>query len=99
MRDCISNPGDYVLTCMADGGKVLHFKLNKAMVGNDAHYQFEGDLFPSVADLIMYHLRTSSPISDTSLAVILGSIHVHFYHPIGQAFSHVFPIFSTQSQM
>lgn len=70
VRDCISNPGDYVLTCMTNGGKVLHFKLNKSHVGQDSYYQFEGDLFPSAADLILHHLVSREPVSYSTNAVI-----------------------------
>lgn len=70
IRDCISNPGDYVLTCMADDGKVLHFKLNKTLVGKEPHYQFEGELFPSVFELVMHHVMTGEPVSSSSNAVI-----------------------------
>ena len=70
LRDCISIPGDYVLTCMAKDGKVLHFKLNKVLAGGEFHYQFEGDLFQSAVELIEHHLITGLPISNSSNAVI-----------------------------
>ena len=56
---------------MADDGKVLHFKLNKVQIAsNQFQYQFEGDLFPSVQDLIHHHVTTGQPISTSSNAVI-----------------------------
>lgn len=72
IRDCISNPGDYVLTCMADEGKVLHFKLNKTLtaVNKEARYQFEGELFPSVFELVMHHVMSGEPVSSSSNAII-----------------------------
>ena len=73
VRDCISTPGDYVLTCMW-GGKALHFRLNKVRDPDDPAgsnlYQFEDDCFPSVADLIVHHLSTGQPVSNASGAVI-----------------------------
>ena len=62
--------GDYVLTCMADGGKALHFKLNKVTIEEDTWYQFEGEAFQSVLELIDHHLMNNVPISNTSKATI-----------------------------
>ena len=71
VRDCISNPGDYVLTCMGESGKALHFKLNRvSLENNEEWYQFEGELFPSAVSLIEHHLSTLEPISLSSNAVI-----------------------------
>ena len=45
VRDCISNPGDYVLTCMGESGKALHFKLNRvSLENNEEWYQFEWEV-------------------------------------------------------
>ena len=70
LRDCISIPGDYVLTCMTKDDKVLHFKLNKVLVGGEYHYQFEGNLFPTVVELIEHHVESGEPISNSSNAFI-----------------------------
>jgi hypothetical protein len=70
VRDCISAPGDYVLTCMAMAGKVIHFRLNRVVDQDQVLYQFEGDCFPTVADLIIHHLSTGLPVSSSSQAVI-----------------------------
>ena len=70
VRDCISNPGDYVLTCMSENGKALHFKLNRVSIENEEWYQFEGEVFPSAVSLIEHHLSTLEPISLSSNAVI-----------------------------
>ena len=69
-----SNSGDYVLTCMADGGKALHFKLNKVRIEENTWYQFEGEPFQSVQELIDHHISTKLPISGTSKATIVRPI-------------------------
>ena len=87
VRDCISNPGDYVLTCMSENGKALHFKLNKVIIDHEDWYQFEGEVFPSAVALIEHHLSTLEPISSSSNAVITRprgkneAIYVKLNHP------------------
>ena len=55
---------------MSSEGKVLHFKLNQIEEENGVFYQFEGDLFASIPEIIMHHLVSKQPISITSQAVI-----------------------------
>ena len=71
VRDCISRPGEFVLTCMSSG-KVLHFKLNQ--IEDDENggcfWQFEGEFFNSIPELIDYHVTSRQPISNVSQAII-----------------------------
>ncbi len=86
LRDCISSPGDLVLTCRW-GGQVLHFRLNRVAVtggGTNADkstagggggeprllYQFEDECFDSVSALVAFHLSGAVPISALSGAII-----------------------------
>ena len=72
VRDCISAPGCYVLTCKNNEGKILHFRMNN-IVQDDGktYYQFEAECYPHVAQLIEYHLASKKPISSLSKAVLL----------------------------
>lgn len=74
IRDCISRPGDYVLTCRWRCTS-LHFVINKVVfqpftVYERIQYQFEDDCFDTVPDLVTYYVGNKRPISAASGAVI-----------------------------
>lgn len=71
VRDCISRPGEFVLTCMSSG-KVLHFKLNQIEdeENGGCFWQFEGEFFNSITELIDHHVNSGQPISNGSQAII-----------------------------
>ena len=79
VRDCISHPGDFVLTCFWKGGP-LHFVINstvKEQAGNHlpkVTYHFEELQFNSVQDLIQFYMDECKPITDISGAVITTPI-------------------------
>ncbi|XP_022235695.1 SH2 domain-containing protein 3C-like [Limulus polyphemus] len=73
IRDCISRPGDFVLTCLCRG-MPLHFVINKALqhcsVYERVQYQFEDECFDTVPDLVTYYVGSKKAISEASGAVI-----------------------------
>ncbi|XP_076316031.1 breast cancer anti-estrogen resistance protein 3 homolog isoform X2 [Tachypleus tridentatus] len=73
IRDCISRPGDFVLTCLCRG-MPLHFVINKALqyysVYEKVQYQFEDECFDTVPDLVTYYVGSKKAISEASGAVI-----------------------------
>lgn len=74
IRDCISRPGDYVLTCRWRGAP-LHFVINKVVfqpftVYEKIQYQFEDDCFDTVPDLVTYYVGNKRPISAASGAIV-----------------------------
>ena len=76
VRDCISSPGDLVLTCRW-AGQPLHFRLNRAVGqqgGEELLYQFEGACFGSVSELLQHHLEGALPISELSGALIANPV-------------------------
>ncbi|XP_055953425.1 breast cancer anti-estrogen resistance protein 3 homolog isoform X2 [Argiope bruennichi] len=79
IRDCISRPGDYVLTCRWRGTS-LHFVINKVVfqpftVYEKIQYQFEDDCFDTVPDLVTYYVGNKRPISAASGAVIMRPVN------------------------
>ena len=75
VRDCISHPGDFVLTC-SWRGTPLHFMIN-AFVGDSVlgslpkiTYQFEEESFNSIQDLILYYVTNQKPVTSSSAAVL-----------------------------
>ncbi|XP_011302792.1 breast cancer anti-estrogen resistance protein 3 isoform X4 [Fopius arisanus] len=76
VRDCASQPGNYVLTVRWKG-QPLHFVINKVVLQPDtvyerAQYQFEDDAFDTVADLITFYVGSGRPISQASGARIIS---------------------------
>lgn len=74
IRDCTSQPGNYVLTCRTKDS-TLHFVINKLVQQRDTVYervqfQFEDDAYDSVADLITYYVGSGRSISAASGARI-----------------------------
>ena len=75
VRDCISQPGDFVLTCCWRSVP-LHFVINASVkdqgpsVLPQITYSFETVEFSSVQSLIQYYMDQCKPITETSGAVI-----------------------------
>ncbi|XP_044753073.1 breast cancer anti-estrogen resistance protein 3 homolog isoform X3 [Coccinella septempunctata] len=74
VRDCTSQPGNYVLTCRTKG-QALHFVINKLVIQPDTVYervqfQFEDDAFDTVPDLITFYVGSGKPITSLSGARI-----------------------------
>ncbi|XP_029173541.1 breast cancer anti-estrogen resistance protein 3 isoform X1 [Nylanderia fulva] len=76
VRDCASQPGNYVLTVRWKG-QPLHFVINRVVIQPDtvyerAQYQFEDEAFDTVADLITFYVGSGRPISQASGARIIN---------------------------
>ncbi|KAF2902259.1 hypothetical protein ILUMI_03922 [Ignelater luminosus] len=74
VRDCTSQPGNYVLTCRTKQ-LPLHFVINKIILQPDTvyervQYQFEEDAFDTVPDLITFYVGSGKPITAASGARI-----------------------------
>ena len=75
VRDCISAPGTYVLTCKNYDGKILHFRMNNILQDDGStFYQFEDQCYPHVAKLIGHHAMTKQPVSILSNSVLLRPV-------------------------
>ncbi|XP_033334685.1 breast cancer anti-estrogen resistance protein 3 homolog isoform X3 [Megalopta genalis] len=75
VRDCASQPGNYVLTVRCKG-QPLHFVINRVVIQPEtvyerAQYQFEDEAFDTVADLITFYVGSGRPISQASGARII----------------------------
>lgn len=80
VRDCISQPGEFVLSCFWKGGP-LHFVINSKVVDQGLNklpkvkYHFESVFsYNSVQDLIQDYMNECRPITDISGAVITTPI-------------------------
>lgn len=74
IRDCTSQPGNYVLTCRTKQ-QALHFVINKIILQPDTvyehvQYQFEDDAFDTVPDLITFYVGSGKAITIASGARI-----------------------------
>ncbi|XP_065163465.1 breast cancer anti-estrogen resistance protein 3 homolog isoform X2 [Atheta coriaria] len=74
VRDCTSQPGNYVLTCRKNQ-QALHFVITRQILQPDTvyervQYQFEDDPFDTVADLITSYVGSGRPITSLSGARI-----------------------------
>ncbi|XP_058450330.1 SH2 domain-containing protein 3C isoform X2 [Malaya genurostris] len=74
VRDCVSQPGNYVLTCRTKG-PTLHFVINKLLIQPETvyervQYQFEDDAYDTVPDLITFYVGSGKVISAASGARI-----------------------------
>lgn len=79
VRDCISQPGDFVLSCCWKGGP-LHFVINSTVTDQGAGrlpkvtYHFEDIHFPSVQKLIQSYMEECKQITEITGAVITTPI-------------------------
>lgn len=77
VRNSISNPGDYVLSCRWRG-QSLHFMINKQIESTGKYskykYQFEDALFDTVPGLVNFYVTCKCAISQRSGAVITKPI-------------------------
>jgi len=78
VRDCISSPGDLVLTCRS-AGQVMHFRLNSGRADEDGdnvkRYHLEGpQMYHSVSALISAHVNEKRPLSAVSGALIMRPV-------------------------
>lgn len=74
VRDCTSQPGNYVLTCRTKI-QPLHFVINKIILQPDTvyehvQYHFEEDAFDTVPDLITFYVGSGKHITVASGARI-----------------------------
>ncbi|XP_019877057.1 breast cancer anti-estrogen resistance protein 3 homolog isoform X2 [Aethina tumida] len=74
VRDCTSQPGNYVLTCRTKS-HALHFVIHKIILQPDTVYervqfQFEDEPFDTVPDLITFYVGSGKPITMASQAKI-----------------------------
>lgn len=79
VRDCTSQPGNYVLTCRTKMHP-LHFVINKIILQPDTvyervQYQFEEDAFDTVPDLITFYVGSGKPITVASGARIQSPVN------------------------
>lgn len=79
IRDCISQPGDYVLTCHW-AGQTLHFVIQKTVVQPNTvyeriQYQLEDDAYDSIPDLVRAYVGGKKPITNSSGARIATPVN------------------------
>ncbi len=79
IRDSLSSPGNYVLTCQWKNTP-QHFKINKRVVAmNEAYsrvqYRFEKEGFDSVPALVRYYVGNREPVSEVVGAIIFQPIN------------------------
>lgn len=85
VRDCISAPGNYVLTCNWDGRSV-NFMINRVILNRKATYerimyQFEDEQYSSVPALIRAYVSERKPVTQDSMCII--SEPVNRANPLG----------------
>ncbi|XP_064616595.1 breast cancer anti-estrogen resistance protein 3 homolog isoform X2 [Liolophura sinensis] len=79
VRDCVSQPGNFVLTCNWMG-VALHFIINAKVVNPAAggpprvFYQFEDVSCQSVPDLLQYYRDMAKPVTESSGVIITNPI-------------------------
>ncbi|GIX74533.1 breast cancer anti-estrogen resistance protein 3 homolog [Caerostris darwini] len=74
VRDCISQPGDFVITCKWNDVP-LHFIIKKVILNPDTVYErfqycFEKESFDSIPDFITYYVGSKCPLSEASGVII-----------------------------
>ncbi|KAK6484102.1 breast cancer anti-estrogen resistance protein 3-like protein isoform X1 [Huso huso] len=79
IRDSLSSPGNYVLTCQWKNSP-QHFKINKkVMAMNEAYsrvqYLFERESFDSMPSLVRYYVGNRKPVSGLVGAIIFQPIN------------------------
>lgn len=78
VRDCMSQPGDFVLSCCWKSAR-LHFIINSQVTEKDNHipeitYLLEDDRFCSVQDLVQFYMSHRKCVTKTSGALLLNPI-------------------------
>lgn len=79
IRDCISQPGDFVLTCHWST-QTLHFVIQKTIVQPNTvyeriQYQLEDDAYDSIPDLVRAYVGGKKPITASSGARITTPVN------------------------
>ncbi|XP_078721459.1 breast cancer anti-estrogen resistance protein 3-like isoform X1 [Lampetra fluviatilis] len=91
IRDSVSSPGNFVLTCRW-GGAPLHFKIHRELLASVApistsrasplvtgrsrvQYRFEQECFDSVPALVRFHVGNRRPISAQTGAVVARPVN------------------------
>ncbi|XP_015907786.2 breast cancer anti-estrogen resistance protein 3 homolog [Parasteatoda tepidariorum] len=79
VRDCISQPGDFVITCKWNDIP-LHFIIKKIIVQPDTVYEriqfcFEKESFDSIPDFITYYVGSRCPLSESSGVIICRPVN------------------------
>lgn len=78
VRDCMSQPGDFVLSCCWKSAR-LHFIINSQVTEKDNHipeitYSLEDDRFCSVQDLVQFYMSHRKCVTKTSGVLLLNPI-------------------------
>lgn len=86
IRDCASQPGNFVLTCRTNL-QPLHFVINKLIIQQNTiyervQYHFEDDYFDTIPDLVTSYVASGKPITQLSGTVI--QFPVNRLHPLSQ---------------
>nr|KAG8542558.1 hypothetical protein GDO81_026510 [Engystomops pustulosus] len=79
IRDSLSSPGDYVLSCVCSK-QVLHFKVIAVTMRprqgfSRVLYQLEQDQFDNIPALVRSYVGDKRPVSESSRAVIVNPIN------------------------
>ncbi|KAG9463759.1 hypothetical protein GDO78_021157, partial [Eleutherodactylus coqui] len=79
IRDSLSSPGDYVLTCVSSG-QILHFKIITVTLRPRRGifrvlYQLEQDQFNNIPALVRSYVGDKKPVSESSGAVIVNPVN------------------------
>nr|XP_034300991.1 breast cancer anti-estrogen resistance protein 3 homolog isoform X4 [Crassostrea gigas] len=78
VRDCMSQPGDFVLSCCWKSAR-LHFIINSQVTEKNNHipeitYSLEDDRFCSVQDLVQFYMSHRKCVTKTSGVLLLNPI-------------------------
>ncbi|KAG8183661.1 hypothetical protein JTE90_010136 [Oedothorax gibbosus] len=79
VRDCISQPGDFVITCKWKQ-MPLHFIIKKVILQPDTVYEriqytFEKESFDSISDFVTYYVGSKCPLSESSGVIICRPVN------------------------
>ncbi|XP_040292543.1 breast cancer anti-estrogen resistance protein 3 homolog [Bufo bufo] len=79
IRDSLSSPGDYVLSCVSST-QVLHFKIIAVTLRprrgfSRVLYQLEQDQFDNIPALVRSYVGDRKPLSESSRAIIVNPIN------------------------
>ncbi|KAE8574610.1 hypothetical protein XENTR_v10003502 [Xenopus tropicalis] len=80
IRDSISSPGDYVLSCCCAGGQPLHFKIIAVALRPRRGiartlYQLEQDQFDNIPALVRSYVGDRRKVSESTGAVIIRPVN------------------------